>query len=461
MAIIYIILLGLCLRLINLNQSFWFDEAINVVYARDYSLDFYLTKYILGDFHPPSHFFVLWMITHIFGFSEVIARVPSVIFGILTIYFTYLIGKRYSKKVGLIGAILMAVAPLHIYYSQEARPYALGAFAVSVSSYFFLRFIRESDIKTFLLFSLATGLVLYSDYPAYFILPTQLAFLLINYKEKLFSYIKVVGMGLVLFLPVLPIFIHQLILGTNTAQEIPGWASVVGGNSLKNVLLLWIKMLIGRINVENRLLYISASSAISLLYLFVLLKNLKNNYPLLWLILPPIFGIIISLFIPIFSYFRFLYILPAFYLLVALGIERFKGIYLKLVLGLIIILQMVFSLIYLLNSDFHREDWREAVRFLDDQNSLIYFESNEVSAPFKLYSKKNDLGKPGLKKIPAVSSNDLNISLENENKVLLVEYLTDVTDPKRLIDKKLRESDFIKTRTADFRGVGFIHLYQK
>ena len=44
--------------------------------------------------------------------------------------------------------------------------------------------------------------------------------------------------------------------------------------------------------------------------------------------------------------------------------------------------------------------------------------------------------------------------------ILLFEYLIDITDPDRLLIRELEKSEFKKTRTFDFRGVGFIHEYK-
>lgn len=462
---IYLILIfGIILRIINLNQSFWWDEAINVVYARDNNLVFYLTSYILGDFHPPGWFFILWVFTHAFGFNEIIARIPAVIFGVLTIYFTYLIGKIYSKTIGIFAALLLAVAPLHVYYSQEARPYALSAFAVTISNFLFLKFLKKTDTRIFLLLTLTTALILYSDYPAYFILACQFIFLLLNFRRKLFYYLKALGIALILFSPALPVLIKQLISGTNTARSVSGWADVVGGSSIKDILLLWIKILIGKISIENQQLYILAILAISFVYFVVFAKlkfnNLKNNYFLYWLIVPPVIGVAISFYIPVFSYFRFIYILPAFYLLAAAGLEKFRGLSRKVLFGILITLQITFSLIYLLNPFFHRENWREAIEFLDKTDTIVYLENSEISAPFKFYSLSN-LARPALKKVPAISKEDLNLDLENTDRVLLVEYLVEVTDPYRLAEKKLTELGYKKQQVFDFRGVGFIYLYRK
>lgn len=462
--IILILILGLLLRLINLNQSLWFDEAINVVYARDSSLIFYLTNYIIGDFHPPGWFFILWVFTNLLGTAEIIVRMPSVIFGVLTIYLTYLVGKEFSKKVGLIAALLMSLAPLHIYYSQEARPYALGALAVSVSSYAFLKFLKKPDKKFFWFLSLANAFVLYSDYPAYFIFAAQLILVLVNFREKLAPFIKAMGLGIVLFSPALPILIKQLVSGTQTAAAISGWAQVVGGNDLKNVLLLWVKLLLGRISIENQVVYFITAVLVSLVHLFILFKlkirQFKSDYLLYWFVLPPVIGVLISFLIPIFSYFRFLYILPAFYLLLAKGLERFRGLSLKVMLGILVILQITFNFIYLFNPFFHREEWSKAVSFWDRQNIPVYFENSEVIAPYRLYSQKNNLAKPALKKVPADDVADLNLDVKTDQ-ILLVEYLVDITDPNRLVEKQLGELGYTKQQTFNFRGVGFTHLYQK
>ena len=59
--IFLILALGFVLRLITLNQSFWLDEADNVVAARGLDFISFISKYPLGDFHPPGYFILLWI----------------------------------------------------------------------------------------------------------------------------------------------------------------------------------------------------------------------------------------------------------------------------------------------------------------------------------------------------------------------------------------------------------------
>jgi len=125
-----------------------------------------------GDFHPPLYHFLMWGWAHLFGNSEFVMRLPSVLFGTATIYVVYLIAKQLVNKksklinfLPLVAALFLATAPFHIYYSQEARTYALTAFSTSLSIYWFLRLMnsRSSEGKITWAYILSTVFMLYSD----------------------------------------------------------------------------------------------------------------------------------------------------------------------------------------------------------------------------------------------------------------------------------------------------------
>jgi len=81
---------GLLLRLISIDQSLWLDEATTALAAKMPLADIF-TKFLPGDFHPPLYYLLMKGWGSLFGLSEISLRTPSVIFGILTIYFIYLI----------------------------------------------------------------------------------------------------------------------------------------------------------------------------------------------------------------------------------------------------------------------------------------------------------------------------------------------------------------------------------
>jgi uncharacterized membrane protein len=74
----------------------------------------------------PLYFLLLKPWVLLFGDSEAALRAPSLIAGILVIPVTYAIGVRLlSRRAAMLGALLVVLSPLHLYYSQEARMYML------------------------------------------------------------------------------------------------------------------------------------------------------------------------------------------------------------------------------------------------------------------------------------------------------------------------------------------------
>lgn len=469
--IFWILILGLILRLINLNQSLWLDEAINILAAKNYSLINLLTKYSIADFHPPGYFFLLWIWGRLFNFSEISMRIPSVIFGVLTIWLVYLIGKKIaSKNFALIAALLLAINPLNIYYSQEARMYVFAAFAVSLNFYLFIKLLKKENIN-YLFLSLSIFLILLSDYVAYLVIPAQLVFLLLKRQEDLkkwFISIFISGFIAILWLPV---FLVQLNVGLLGSSNVPAWKMVVGSFGLKAISLTFVKFIIGRISYPDFLIYTAIFLPIGAFFAFLIFRAIKSSnifmrdLLLIWLIIPIILASLISLVIPVYSYFRMLFILPSFILLISLGISSFKS-KIKYVLTLVVLIELVCSAIYLFNPSFQREDWKGLVNFLKNKsnNSKILFESSGSFSPFDYYAGNQLKGIGTLKKFPAKTQDDL-INLEailrEVNEVYLINYFVEIADPNRLVQSKLNDLNYKQIDIKNFNSVGFVYHYVK
>jgi len=109
---IYLILIiGLVLRLILLNQSLWLDEAIGALAVKDLSFGAIFSQFLLIDNHPPLYYLILKFWTMLFGYSEVSLRLPSVIFGVCTIALAYLVAQRFgkNKKGAILSALFLAL----------------------------------------------------------------------------------------------------------------------------------------------------------------------------------------------------------------------------------------------------------------------------------------------------------------------------------------------------------------
>lgn len=140
-----VLVLASFLRLYRLgHQSLWADEMSSLVTAVKPVPQ--LLYDISNEIHPPLYHLMLKVWISVFGTSEAGIRSLSVLFGIVLVGLTYLLGRRiFGGQVGLLAAFLAAIAPFQVYYSQEARMYmplaAVGAAAV----YSFVRFLEQEN----------------------------------------------------------------------------------------------------------------------------------------------------------------------------------------------------------------------------------------------------------------------------------------------------------------------------
>ena len=116
------------LRLYRLGQnSLWVDEYYSLITARLPLAD--VSAAALGSeaFQSPLYFWLLHFVIGLFGDSETALRSVSVVAGAITIPLLVLLVRAMgeSTRVATLSAALLALNPLHLWYSQEARPYAL------------------------------------------------------------------------------------------------------------------------------------------------------------------------------------------------------------------------------------------------------------------------------------------------------------------------------------------------
>ncbi len=142
-----ILLLASFLRFYRLDaQSLWNDEG-NSARIAERTLNLILEG-AAGDIHPPGYYLLLHCWRALFGQSEFALRSLSVVAGLALVAFTYLLGRHlFGEATGLMAAFLGAISPFAIYYSQEARMYALLAALSAASTYLFLRLHPVSSIQ--------------------------------------------------------------------------------------------------------------------------------------------------------------------------------------------------------------------------------------------------------------------------------------------------------------------------
>ena len=118
---------ALSLRLLRLDfQPLWWDEGYSAWFAT-HPLGA-IAALTAQDIHPPLYYVLLHGWIGLLGAGPVALRLFSVVAGVLAIPAIYLAGRRmFSPRAALFAASLLAINPLHIYYSQEVRMYGLVA----------------------------------------------------------------------------------------------------------------------------------------------------------------------------------------------------------------------------------------------------------------------------------------------------------------------------------------------
>lgn len=92
-------------------------------------------------------------------------RVTSIVFGLATVYLVYLLGRRlWNRSTGYLAAWLLAISPLHIYFSQVFKVDISLVFWVLLALYFSLRIYQGGTLKDYVWTGIASGLALGTKY---------------------------------------------------------------------------------------------------------------------------------------------------------------------------------------------------------------------------------------------------------------------------------------------------------
>jgi mannosyltransferase len=477
-ALISVLFIALVLRLVHLDQSLWLDEAISALAARDYTFLGIVTDFLKADNHPPLFYQTLRAWGLLVGFSDVSLRLLSVLFGVMTVFMTYLISKKItaSHKFAITSSILLATSPLHVYYSQELRMYPMIAFEASLLIFIFLKLFDESrKILPWILFSIMLAILVATDYITLFLLPVFPLFALVK-RPAWNWWIKFVMSGIPLVMLALlwsPFFINQSLVGKNLLQILPNWALLAGGANLKELVLIWMKFVLGRISLEDKQVYYGLVGIFSLSFIFLLYRALwaykKYLIIWIWLLVPLVLGFVASFIVPAFTYFRFIYVLPAFYTLLAVGFKTLHNTPLRRIFAVLILGTNLLGLtIYYVDPFQKRENWKQAVEFIEikgEAEDLSMFEFNEPFAPYKWYSRGEVEGFGAL--------NELNMDTRqtkdkitgklstHSGKIYHFSYLRDLTDNQRFVENVLNELDYLKLESRSFDGVGEVSIFVK
>ncbi len=179
-------LLAAALRLSTLDlQSFWYDEAFTPVHVLHPSLAATMRAMSRTENSPPLWYVLEWLDYRILGSGVLALRLPSALAGILTVPVAWAIGEMLAgRRAAIWSAALVAVNPLFVWYSQEARAYSLFALTASLAILCCLRLRERPGARRTAAFALAGILALASHYFAVFMLGAMAIWLLADRRTR-------------------------------------------------------------------------------------------------------------------------------------------------------------------------------------------------------------------------------------------------------------------------------------
>jgi hypothetical protein len=173
------------------------------------------------DGHPGGIQVFLWYWSKWFGSSVASLRFPFILFGILTILFSYLVAKKmFGVVAGLFTAASLSFLEFSLLFSQIARPYGSGIFFCLLMVFFWLRVVFDQDkvqaksrVKVLNLtgYIIATALCMYNHYFSFLLaLIVGISGFFFLRKNQFFTYILSGLIAVLLFQPHMNITLNHL-----------------------------------------------------------------------------------------------------------------------------------------------------------------------------------------------------------------------------------------------------------
>ncbi len=367
------------------NASLWLDEAMTYRFSIDPFTEYWTLISAGGEVHPPLFYWLEYPMLA-FGHTEMTLRFLPALFGTMTIPIIYLLGSEaIDRNAGLLAAALLTFSPFHLFYSQEARMYSLMLLFLALAMFFFLRAMKDENMKWWVIFGIFSALAFWTHFYSLVLIGGLYLYYLartIKMKANIKKIKGIVCSAAILILLSLPLLaISWKILIGRTANA-PTW-----GIRGLDVLIITFSQFSG-----NFLPIVLLSVVLFLIGMFMILRTRPEICILFtWTTVLTIAGsIALSYFMPMVP--RYLLgILPIFFIGIAssyLVLARFKPdkkvIYACLALILIVSLPGLVSYY----SAVSKEDWRYVSALIADntaQGDIVVLMPGYVSAPFDFY----------------------------------------------------------------------------
>jgi len=365
-------------------QGFWFDEAYTHWIAR-LSLGDAWQVVVADGVHPPLYYAVA-RAALLLGQSEAFLRLPSAILGALTVPAIFRLAARWAgPSTGWIAALLLAVSPIHVWYSTDARMYALLAFLGAVCMLAYTAWLERPGALNAAAFVAASMLAYLTHYFALFLPLVQFIHLVLNLRHNPRAFRAWVGLQALAAVP-LAGWIYAL--SRREAQFFGiGWIPVP---RLADLLGTLVNFTTGYVREPRWWQWVIALGC-----LLLAAHGLRSagqeprrrTLLLLWAVAPPLVAFALSIRRPVYMD-RFLIIsLPAFLLLVARGVSLLpRRAVIPAAVGLIALMALAMAQFGFWPGHV-REQWREAAGRLEraGPGEAIVVRVLQIAVPLSYY----------------------------------------------------------------------------
>ncbi len=212
---------ALVIRLVGLDrQSLWLDEAAiyNQISADSVGA---VVRAVEGHIGPFYHV-LLYGFCGLAGTSEWALRFPSALFGALCVGMLFFFALRlFDRPTARAAALLLAVSPLHIWYSQEARMYALWVLLGVASAHAFWVAVQSNRRRDWALMAVLAGAALWTYLNSVFLFAAFGLFLLLEGRRRFDRWLPFtlsflfVGVG---FMPRVLAFLNKTEMGIGSVR---------------------------------------------------------------------------------------------------------------------------------------------------------------------------------------------------------------------------------------------------
>lgn len=192
-------------------QSYHHDEIVTASRILRSGFGHAMNAVWFSESTPPIYYAIAWVWTQLVGTGEFGLRTISAVAGVATVPVAYLIGVELrGRRAGLWAAALVAVNPMMLWYSQEARAYALVALFGALSFLYWLRAERSGSRRDFIWWGVWSALALGTHYFVAFPIAAETVMLL---RRRGKASLGGIGIVAACSLALAPLAIHQMSIG--------------------------------------------------------------------------------------------------------------------------------------------------------------------------------------------------------------------------------------------------------